>query len=396
MARKLFYAWQSERPNSVCRGFIRDVLESISVALNQAGIDERTEIDSDTQGVPGTPEILPTILKKIEDDDVFIADLTMCSESGEGNDLRRSPNPNVMFEYGYALKAKTRDRIICVMNTFYGGSDPSELPFDLRHARAPFRYSLDPNSTLDERRKVFSQLSKEMLTAAKLIVENLPSKQNDVPQIVFEGPFFKPRQELTREGDFPGQENPTHFSAEDGVVYLKGRPLDTVNFSITEIIKMEHGAAGLTIAKGNSSGSFGSNKWGRISYSLYVHERERFSTDYVQYFRNGEIEMVNGSYLAIMKREKVNVINIGYVVGQIIKPMLDIAKLWLENSGIKTFVVEVGIVGIEGWRVTLDNFRKGPMIHADKVSAQKIVERETILLLADEFNSALLGEAGLP
>jgi hypothetical protein len=63
MTHKLFYAWQSERPNSVCRSFIKDVLESISAALNQAGIDERIEIDSDTQGVPGTPEILTTILR---------------------------------------------------------------------------------------------------------------------------------------------------------------------------------------------------------------------------------------------------------------------------------------------------------------------------------------------
>jgi CAP12/Pycsar effector protein, TIR domain len=175
MAHKLFYAWQSERPNPVCRSFIKDVLESISAALNQAGIDERVEIDSDTQGVPGTPEILSTILKKIEEDDVFIADLTMCRESDQDGKTRRSPNPNVMFEYGYALKAKTRDRIICVMNTFYGGSDPTELPFDLRHSRAPFRYSLSPQCSPEDKKKVFGQLHRDLLAAAKLIIENVPN-----------------------------------------------------------------------------------------------------------------------------------------------------------------------------------------------------------------------------
>jgi hypothetical protein len=85
MAHKFFYAWQSERPGSVCRNFIRDVLEYISTELQQSGVDERIEIDSDTQNVPGVPEILGTILKKIEADDVFVADLTMCSETpGEG------------------------------------------------------------------------------------------------------------------------------------------------------------------------------------------------------------------------------------------------------------------------------------------------------------------------
>jgi hypothetical protein len=395
MTHKLFYAWQSERPSSVCRTFIKGILESISTALNQTGIDERVEIDSDTQGVPGTPEILSTILQKIEDDDVFVADLTMCSESHQDGKIRRAPNPNVMFEYGYALKAKKRDKIICVMNTFYGGDDPSELPFDLRHARAPFQYSLAPDATADQKRKVFSKLSREMLAAAKLIIENLPSKAVKIPQIVFERPLFKSGQELTREGDFQGQENPTVSIVDEGYVYLRGRPLDLANFSIAEIMKMEDRSTGLTIATGTRNGSYSTNKWGRISYSLNVQNERRVSADYAQYFRTGEIEIVNGSYLAIMKRDAINVINIGYVVEQIVRPMLDTAKLWLEKTGAKTLAVEIGIVGIESWRITLDNRRRGPMIHADRVSVQEITEKDTILLLADQFRTALLGEGGL-
>ncbi len=395
MTHKLFYAWQSERPNSVGRSFIKAVLESISTALNQEGVDERIEIDSDTQGVPGTPEILSTILKKIEDDDVFVADLTMCSESHQEGKTRRSPNPNVMFEYGYALRAKTRDRIICVMNAFYGGEDPSELPFDLRHARAPFRYSLAPSATAEEKKKVSAQLNKEILAAVKLIVENLPSKTGQVPQVDFEKPLFALGQEITREGDFPGQDNPTFFSAEEGFVYLKARPLDALNFSIAEIMRMEERRSGLIIATGTRNGSFSTNKWGRISYSLYTDGDKRLSADYVQYFRTGEIEIVNGSYLAVMKRDEINVINIGYVVEQIIKPMLNISKQWLEKTGIKGIALDVGIIGIEGWRITLDNIRPGPMIHANKVSVRKVVEKDTVLEVLELFRSTLLGEAGL-
>jgi hypothetical protein len=200
MAHKFFYAWQSERPNSVCRSFIKNVLESISTALNQAGIDERIQIDSDTQGIPGTPEILNTILGKIEEDDVFVADLTMCSESHQDGKIRGSPNPNVMFEYGYALKTKTRDRIICVMNTFYGGNDPSELPFDL----APFRYSLAPDATADEKRReekrrVPLALRNDLLPAAKLIIENIPVPTIDTPRIDFQQPYFSAGEMLTPE-----------------------------------------------------------------------------------------------------------------------------------------------------------------------------------------------------
>jgi hypothetical protein len=315
MTHKLFYAWQSERPNSVCRSFIKDVLESISAALNQAGIDERIEIDSDTQGVPGTPEILTTILRKIEEDEVFIADLTMCSEMLQDGKIRRSPNPNVMFEYGYALKAKTRDRIICVMNRFYGGDDPSELPFDLRHARAPFRYSLTPSSTPEEKQKVFAQLSKEMLAAAKLIVDNLPSPKLDSQQIKFEKPHFGENAELTPEGDFAGQDNPTYFSPCAGFVYLKGCPVEATTFSIAQIMRMESKTGALEISRGNTGGSFGTNKWGRVSYGLYLNDKKRMSSDYIQYFRNGEIEMVNGSYLKPQGRRRRHAVHQANVAG---------------------------------------------------------------------------------
>jgi hypothetical protein len=395
MAHKFFYAWQSERPGSVCRHFIREALEAISTELQQSGIDERVEIDSDTQDVPGVPEILPTIFRKIEEDDVFVADLTMCGETIDQGHPRRSPNANVMFEYGYALKAKSRDNIICVMNVFYGGKDPSELPFDLRHARAPIRYSLAPGTTSEERNKALAKLRGDLLVASKLIIANLPNQKVDLPQVNFEKPQFAEGQELTREGDFPGQENPTFFSANDGFVYLRGRPLNLVELSIAEIKKMEVGAAGLSISRGSSGGSFGSNKWGRVSYSLYVQENKRLSTDYVQYFRTGELEMVNGSYLTIMKRDGVNVIHIGYIVTQIVSPMLNIAKQWLEKAGFANYIVEVGIIGIEGWRVTMNNFGKGPMIHVNKVSIQKNVDRESILLLGEEFQSALFAEAGV-
>jgi hypothetical protein len=202
MAHKFFYSWQSERPSVVCRNLIRDALEQVSETLNQLGIDERIEIDSDTQGVPGTPEILTTIFTKIEEDTVFIADLTICSETGEDEKKRLSPNPNVMFEYGYALRAKGRGRLICVMNTFYGGEKPTELPFDLRHARAPIRFRLSPDAGPEKTKKVFECLCGELLTAVRTIIDNLPNTTTNPPPIVFEKPQFEEGDELTPEGDF--------------------------------------------------------------------------------------------------------------------------------------------------------------------------------------------------
>ena len=44
-------------------------------------------------------------------------------------------NPNVMVEYGYALRSLTFEAMMPVMNTHYGA--PTELPFDLGHVRHP-------------------------------------------------------------------------------------------------------------------------------------------------------------------------------------------------------------------------------------------------------------------
>lgn len=148
---------------------------------------------------------------------------------------------------------------------------------------------------------------------------------------------------------------------------------------------MENPTAGLSISRGSRGGSFGSNKWGRISYALYVIESKRLSSDYVQYFRTGEIEMVNGSYLTAVKRGGVDIVHVGYLTTQIVAPMLAIAKQWLENAGILNFIVEIGIIGIEGWRITLDNIHRGPMIHVNRISTHKKVDKDSILLLAQEF-----------
>jgi len=145
------------------------------------------------------------------------------------------------------------------MNTFYGGTDPAELPFDLRHARAPFRYSLAPGSSSEEKAKVRDKLHGDLLEAARLIVKSLPSIKLDVPPINFENPHFSPGQEITPEGDFLGQENPTYFNSCSGFVYLRGLPLEPINFSIAQIRTMENQTASLEISRGNTGGSFGTN-----------------------------------------------------------------------------------------------------------------------------------------
>src|SRR5206468_2810153 len=96
-----------------------------------------------------------TIFQKIDAASVFIADLTFSATRSDGG---RSSNPNVLIEYGWALKSLTHRRIICVMNDAYGEPSRETLPFDLQHLRWPFRYNLpedaSPEAKAREKKKL--------------------------------------------------------------------------------------------------------------------------------------------------------------------------------------------------------------------------------------------------
>lgn len=126
---KIFYSWQSDLPGSKTRNFIRECIdEAIELAEETEAID--AERDEATKGVTGSPNIVTTIFSKIDDCDLFIADLSLCFIGSENNQ-KKSPNPNVLLELGYAVKTLGWERVICLCNIDYG----SEYPFDIAHNR---------------------------------------------------------------------------------------------------------------------------------------------------------------------------------------------------------------------------------------------------------------------
>ncbi len=126
----IFYSWQSDLPNSVNRGFIEGCLDRAVKALkSDDGLKLDPCVDRDTSGVPGSPDIAGTIFDKIKAADVFVGDVTFIDD-GKG---RRTPNPNVLIELGFAASCLGWDRIVCVFNLAFG--ELSDLPFDLRQRR---------------------------------------------------------------------------------------------------------------------------------------------------------------------------------------------------------------------------------------------------------------------
>jgi len=122
----IFYSWQSDLPNPTNRGFIRKALDIAAASLSSdLDLNVEARVESDTQGVPGSPDIINTILEKIDSADAVVADVSLVDPGNE----RRTPNPNVLFELGYAFKALGAERVLMVFNEAFGAT--RDLPFDL-------------------------------------------------------------------------------------------------------------------------------------------------------------------------------------------------------------------------------------------------------------------------
>lgn len=164
---KIFYSWQSDLNPKYNRYFIKDCLEKAIKNINKnINLQEAVRLDHDTKDVPGSPDIVNTILTKIEESDVFVADISFIAKTKSDKHL---PNPNVLIELGYALSNLTDNCLINIMNT----SDESlydKLPFDLAHKRGPITYNLSDKNTSEEKAKVKKNLVNDIEKAIKLII----------------------------------------------------------------------------------------------------------------------------------------------------------------------------------------------------------------------------------
>lgn len=162
----IFWSWQSDLPARETRSFIRVALASAIKDLH-AELDERHELTSDTQGVAGSPDIVATILAKIDAAAVFVGDVTPVAISAGG---RAVANPNVLIELGYAKKSLGLNRVMMVWNTSFDGAHVDRLPFDMRGRRGPISFHLPVGATTNELRFERDKLRKALATALRLSI----------------------------------------------------------------------------------------------------------------------------------------------------------------------------------------------------------------------------------
>jgi len=174
---KIFWSWQSDTPGNIGRHFVREALETALKELNQELLiqeSDRLELDHDRKGVAGSPDLVATILRKIDVSDVFIADVTPVGKNVETD--RPLLNSNVAIELGYALAKVSDTRMLMVLNTHFG--EREKLPFDLRHKAGPIMFKLGPTADKNERKRARAELIRDLKIALK---EYLKEEENQKP-----------------------------------------------------------------------------------------------------------------------------------------------------------------------------------------------------------------------
>ncbi|MBP8252538.1 MAG: hypothetical protein KAX40_09245 [Herpetosiphon sp.] len=170
MEATIFYSWQSDLPGNINRSFIQEALELAVQAISQDDtIKVEPRVDRDTLGVAGSPDIVHTILEKIDKAQVFVCDVSLINSQTEG---RKTPNPNVLVELGYAMGKLGLSRIVMVMNTAYG--TPDSLPFDLKTKRQTV-YTL---KTGEQKAEVRKMLVRQLTDALKIIFTEVEVELN--------------------------------------------------------------------------------------------------------------------------------------------------------------------------------------------------------------------------
>lgn len=286
MARRkitVFYAWQSDQPQKINRHFIRWALDEAANRITEdAELGVEVVIDADTEGIVGTPPVTETILNKIAAADVFVPDLTFVAQTDPGKLI---PNPNVMIEYGYALRALTFKAMMPVMNTHFG--PPEALPFDMGHVRHPTQYAAPPEISDGQRRALRSNLSQTLESILRLLIEDILTRPRSdalfTPMEALRSPafFFQPNDVLVNFG-YPGEQELSF--KRDRAIYIRLFPTyaDQPRVGLSRAIEV---APKLKPPQHLINSANNQNDWGAVN----VQPHGDGITSFTQIFETGEL-----------------------------------------------------------------------------------------------------------
>lgn len=186
MKIKIFYSWQStdQKHN---KNFIYNCLRAAEKKLKKSPEYKNVdfELTDAIRTESGQVPIADTIIEKIIPDcDIFVADLTAIRRTILDKLFSKkipAPNPNVMTEYGVALRSLGKERIISIINTYTNGSpkaDSSIIPFDIRHDRFPTEYNYSKKNE-SQKDKIKDDLTNDLVIVLRLAIKNVLTTQKN-------------------------------------------------------------------------------------------------------------------------------------------------------------------------------------------------------------------------
>ena len=166
---RIFYSWQNTTDKKTNRSFLKTCLNKSLKNLKRVYPQIEIKLDEATRNTKGAVDIAQTIFSKIDESDIFIADV---SEVYSEDQIHFS-NSNVLIELGYAAATIGWGNILMIFNTNYGNIN--DLPFDINHRRV-FPYHLDQE--LSDKKEVAQNVIKSLTNILSIPINENKNLEN--------------------------------------------------------------------------------------------------------------------------------------------------------------------------------------------------------------------------
>lgn len=363
--------------------------------ISEAKRDE-IEVDQDTQGVLGSPEIVRVILEKIAASRVVVADVSLV---GTGKEGKKHINSNVAIELGYTYGKLGDEAVLKVMNTQFGLA--ADLPFDLRTRRHPVQYSLEPDADADtiasEQKKLADQLAnilKQYLAKPLALPE---TGHTETISTVRRGTFWIPSEAI-----IPEDRNYVKHQAYcivPRLIYFRCIP----EKELPSLTSQEAYDAIAHLPPLLSEGGYSRsrNRWGAISHCL-AHDGDFLG--FTQLFKNRELWGVDAYYSNLLTKPKddeeqpKSFIPTGALQREYPRS-IDAIRKSANNLGYgDKYIVEMGISGASGLHLAIDSKYwerlPGPMYDDEVFIRQTVKSDQPTGEIMNAFWRKVFSEAG--
>jgi hypothetical protein len=414
---KVFWSWQSDTPGKIGRHLIRDALREAIAELKQPQeIEEPTlretreelHLDHDIQGETGTPDLAATILRKIDEAAVFIADVTLVGQLTPPNDEtnKKLINSNVAIELGYALHALTDKRILLVFNTAYGTHE--ELPFDLRHKGGAIVFNLSETATRPQ-----AETAKRILKAAFIarlepyLAEVSRASEPaliETPSTDSKAMYFDRHEPLAYIG-VSGEDEIQYRFETQRLCYLRIIPTARLSTPIA-LARLEQLSTRAPLLHNARSLLSDRNRYGAIVYDPANNPRSGpgLLAGSTQLFENGEVWCITTRLIASRPESFApDTLRLPFIPSMQFErryiATLELLTELMTQLGVSSpWTVEAGIVEAAGLYITLSDgqrgpIRKGEVVHRGLIKDKSAAEVTAFLL---KFFEMVFDATGYP